>query len=95
MTSADDRSARLQTARSSFNRLMRYVLGAALLMEVALIAYLAVSDALTRTAVIAGSIGVIVSVVLGAGLMALAFFSSNSGVDDDAGRGAGRAPDEE
>ena len=85
MTARENRS-RQRAARASFKRLMLYVLAAAVVMEIVLLVYLSMTDSLTRTAVIAASIGVMVSVILGAGLMALAFLSSNSGIDEAAGR---------
>lgn len=69
---------------------MIYILVAAVLMEIATMIYLSAFGALTTTTAIAASLGVILSVIVGAGLMALGFLSSNSGHDDRAsGRGEG------
>ena len=54
------------------------------LMVIGALVYLRLMDAWSLHAVIATILGVFVSVVLGCGLFALAFFSDKSGHDDDA-----------
>ena len=70
-----------QSARADFRRTMKWVLLAAVLMVAAALAYLAVTGDLTANMVIATVLGVFVSVLLGAGLMAAAYFSDKSGHD--------------
>lgn len=66
-----------------FRRLMLYLLAAATLMVGTALIYLSSTGALTPTLVIAVTIGVFVSIMLGGGLMAAGFFSARSGHDDD------------
>lgn len=75
---------RLANAKASFKRMIGYILVAGVLMVVGALYFLSVFDALTIHAVIATTAGVFVSVLLGAGLMAAGFFSSNSGHDERA-----------
>lgn len=82
------RLERKRKARANLRCLLMWTVGAAILMEVAALGYLSYHDMLKAHTVIAMSLGVIFSVLLGAGLMALTFFSSSSGHDDLAsGRG--------
>ena len=74
---ADER----QTARADFRRMMLWILIAAVAMVVAALAYLVATGDLTRDMVIATVLGVFISVLLGAGLMATSFFSAKSGHD--------------
>jgi hypothetical protein len=62
--------------------MMRWIALAGVLMVAAALAYLHVSVGLTLHMVIATVAGVFVSVLLGCGLFALAFFSDKSGHDD-------------
>jgi CHASE2 domain-containing sensor protein len=76
---ADER----QQARSEFRRMMMWAILVAALMVGAALAYLLATGDLTPDMVIATVIGVFVSVLLGAGLMAASYFSSKSGHDRD------------
>jgi len=68
-------------AAQQFWRIMRWIAVAALVMVLAALTYLRLSDGLTFHMVIATVAGVSVSVLLGCGLFALAFFSDKSGHD--------------
>lgn len=72
-----------QNARADFRRMMKWILLAAVLMVAAALAYLTATGDLTSDMVIATVLGVFVSVLLGAGLMAAAYFSDKSGHDRD------------
>jgi ABC-type Co2+ transport system permease subunit len=72
-----------QNARADFRRMMKWILLAAVVMVAGALAYLAASGDLTRNMVIATVLGVFVSVLLGSGLMAAAYFSDKSGHDRD------------
>ena len=82
---AEDR----QRAKAEFWRIMKWITAIAVLMVAAALAYLGATGELTANLVIATIIGVFVSVLLGCGLFAAAFFSDKSGHDqsvDDATR---------
>jgi len=87
MTRPEDR-ARQDAARAGFVRLMIYTVVTGVLMVAGALVYLALSAGLTVTMVIATTVGVFLSVLLGAGLMALGFLSSNSGHDEEAANAA-------
>jgi lipopolysaccharide export LptBFGC system permease protein LptF len=72
-----------QNARADFRRMMKWILLAAVVMVAGALAYLAASGDLTGNMVIATVLGVFVSVLLGSGLMAAAYFSDKSGHDRD------------
>ena len=72
-----------QNARADFRRMMKWILLAAVVMVAGALAYLAASGDLTGDMVIATGLGVFVSVLLGSGLMAAAYFSDKSGHDRD------------
>ena len=72
-----------QNARADFRRMMKWILLAAVVMVAGALAYLAASGDLTGDMVIATVLGVFVSVLLGSGLMAAAYFSDKSGHDRD------------
>lgn len=74
-----------EQARSEFRRIAKWIAVAAVLMVVGALAYLRWMDAWSVHAVVATILGVFLSVVLGCGLFALAFFSDKSGHDDDVG----------
>jgi hypothetical protein len=74
----DDR----QQALADFKRIMKLVVLAGVLMVVGALAYLSLTGALDATMAIAATVGVFVSVVLGCGLFAAAFFSDKSGLDE-------------
>lgn len=71
-------------ALKRFRRLMGYIVIAGVATMILALAYLAANDALNTVSAIATSLGVFLSVVLGGGLMAIGFLSSNSGHDDQA-----------
>lgn len=70
-------------AAGEFRRMMKWIVLAAALMVVAGLFYASLFTELTVHLVIATVLGIFLSVVLGAGLFALAFFSDKSGHDDD------------
>ena len=72
-------------ARVSFVKLMTYTVVAAVAMVAAALFYLWLVAPLNGTIIVATSLGVFFSVVLGGGLMAIGFLSSNSGHDERAG----------
>jgi hypothetical protein len=72
-----------QNARADFRRMMKWILLAAVVMVAGALALLAASGDLTGDIVIATVLGVFVSVLLGSGLMAAAYFSDKSGHDRD------------
>ena len=74
---ADDR----QTALAEFKRIMKWIAAIAVLMVVGALTYLQGSGTLNANTVIATTLGVFVSVLLGCGLFAAAFFSDKSGLD--------------
>jgi flagellar basal body-associated protein FliL len=74
---ADDR----QTALADFKRSMKLIVIIGVLMVVGALAYLRLFAALTATTVIATTLGVFFSILLGCGLFAAAFFSDKSGLD--------------
>lgn len=76
---ADDR----QAALADFKRMMRWIVVAGVLMVVAALAYLQLFVPLNTTLVIATTLGVFLSVLLGCGLFAAAFFSEKSGLDQE------------
>ena len=87
------KSAKSVAAMASFKRRLAYLVVAGAAMVVAAMFYLASSGPLSVTMVIAVTIGVFVSVVLGGGLMAAGFFSASSGIDDDAANASIVSPD--
>jgi Flp pilus assembly protein TadB len=78
------RDAREAAARTSFKRLIAYTIVAGVLMVIGALYYMSLMGPLTATSIIATTLGVFFSVLVGAGLMALGFLSSNSGHDDRA-----------
>ena len=72
-----------QTAVAEFRRIMAWIAVIAVLMVVGALAYLYVTSSLDLNTIIATTLGVFFSVLLGCGLFAAAFFSSKSGYDDD------------
>jgi hypothetical protein len=71
------------SAANEFRRMMKWIALVAVLMVAGALGYLALMGDLSLHAVIATVLGVFVSVLLGCGLFALAFFSDKSGHDDD------------
>lgn len=72
-----------QQARQEFQRMVKWIAIAAVLMVVGALVFLAATGTLTVHAVVATVLGVFVSVLLGCTLFALAFFSDKSGHDEN------------
>jgi uncharacterized membrane protein YbjE (DUF340 family) len=70
-----------QTAVAEFRRMLKWIVVIAILMVAAALTFLAKMGSLTIHMVIATVAGTFVSVLLGCGLFALAFFSDKSGHD--------------
>ena len=81
--------ARISKARTSFWRLIVYLSIAGVVMVAAALYYLSLYGPLTPTLVLTTGAGVFISILLGGGLMAAGFLSSNSGHDE---RAAGATP---
>jgi hypothetical protein len=75
---------RRDQAAQEFRRMVKWIALAGVVMVIGALGYLRLMGAWGTHAVIATILGVFVSVVLGCGLFALAFFSDKSGHDDDA-----------
>jgi hypothetical protein len=74
-----------EKAAREFRRMVKWIALAGVVMVVVALVYLHLMDAWSTHAVIATVLGVFVSVLLGCGLFALAFFSDKSGHDDVVG----------
>lgn len=72
-----------QQAIAEFRRIMIWIAVIAVLMVAAALTYLYLTSSLDVSTVIATTLGVFFSVLLGCGLFAAAFFSSKSGYDED------------
>ena len=70
-----------QQALAEFRRIMKWIAGIAILMVGGALTYLHLTSSLDANTVIATTLGVFFSVLLGCGLFAAAFFSANSGYD--------------
>ena len=68
-------------AMAEFRRMMKWIVLVAVLMVGGALGYLAATGDLTVNMVIATTLGVFFSVLLGCGLLAAAFFSDKSGFD--------------
>ena len=77
-------------AGAEFGRMMGWILAAGVLMVAGALFYLSLFGALTVHMVVATTLGVFLSVVLGSGLFAAAFFSSKSGYDQSVTDATGR-----
>ena len=75
------RNNQRSSAAAEFKQMMKWIALAAVIMVVAALAYIAAITELTLHMVVATTVGVFVSVFLGSGLFALAFFSDKSGHD--------------
>ena len=75
---SDDRTK----AMAEFKRIMLWIVGIAVVMVILALTYLYATGELSTNLVIATTLGVFFSMVLGAGLFAAAFFSDKSGHDD-------------
>lgn len=80
-------------ARLEFRRMVKWIAVAAVLMVIGALGFLAAMDSLSLHAVIATVLGVFLSVLLGCGLFALAFFSDKSGHDEEVARSTTHRPD--
>lgn len=83
-----------QQARLEFQRMVKWIAIAAVLMVVGAIVFLAATGTLTVHAVVATVLGVFVSVLLGCGLFALAFFSDKSGHDENVSNATSHSKDD-
>jgi hypothetical protein len=72
-----------QRAIAEFKRIMLWIALIAILMVAGALAYLYFTSSLDATTVIATTLGVFFSVLLGCGLFAAAFFSDKSGYDQN------------
>jgi uncharacterized membrane protein YbhN (UPF0104 family) len=72
-----------QQAFAEFKRIMKWIAVIAVVMVAGALAYLYMTSSLDTNTVIATTLGVFFSVLLGCGLFAAAFFSSNSGYDQN------------
>jgi peptidoglycan/LPS O-acetylase OafA/YrhL len=71
-----------QAALAEFKRIMKWIAVIAVLMVAGALTYLYLTSTLDTNTVIATTLGVFFSVLLGCGLFAAAFFSSKSGYDE-------------
>jgi hypothetical protein len=72
-----------QQAVAEFRRIMKWIAVIAVLMVVGALTYLHYTSSLDVNTVIATTLGVFFSVLLGCGLFAAAFFSDKSGYDQN------------
>ena len=72
-----------QKAVAEFKRIMVWIAGIAVLMVAGALTYLYRTSSLDVNTVIATTLGVFFSVLLGCGLFAAAFFSDKSGYDQN------------
>jgi peptidoglycan/LPS O-acetylase OafA/YrhL len=70
-----------QEAVAEFKRIMKWIAAIAVLMVAGALIYLHLTSSLDPNTVIATTLGVFFSVLLGCGLFAAAFFSDKSGYD--------------
>src|SRR4029453_13402050 len=70
-----------RTAIPDFKRIVKWIAAIAVLTVVAALAYLRLFGPLDADTVVSTSLGVFFSVVVGCGLMAVAFLSDKSGLD--------------
>jgi len=70
-----------QTAIAEFKRIIKWIAGLAVLMVIGALTYLYLFSTLDTNTVVAVTLGVFLSMVLGCGLFAAAFFSDKSGHD--------------
>lgn len=82
-----------QQAAQEFRRMVKWIAFAGVLMVIGALVYLYVMDAWHIHAIIATILGVFISVLLGCGLFALAFFSDKSGHDQDVTSATSRRKD--
>lgn len=72
-----------QQALAEFRRIMKWIAAIAVIMVIGALTYLYLYSTLDANTVVAVTFGVFFSVLLGCGLFAVAFFSANSGYDQD------------
>jgi hypothetical protein len=72
-----------EAAAADFGRMMKWIVLAGILMVVGALTYIGLYEPLNVTIIIATTVGVFFSVLLGCGLFAAAFFSEKSGVDQE------------
>ena len=72
-----------QQALAEFKRIMKWIAAIAVLMVAGALTYLDFTSTLDASTVIAVTLGVFFSVLLGCGLFAAAFFSDKSGYDEE------------
>jgi peptidoglycan/LPS O-acetylase OafA/YrhL len=72
-----------QQAVAEFKRIMKWIAVIAVLMVIGALSYLHFTSMLDANTVIATTLGVFFSVLLGCGLFAAAFFSDKSGYDQN------------
>lgn len=83
MEYAADMAHSKQQAAREFKRSLMWIIGIGVVTVIGALAYLSAMGAWGIHAVIATVLGVFISMLLGCGLFALAFFSDKSGHDDD------------
>ena len=71
-----------EQAVAEFKRIMKWIAAIAVLMVAGALTYLHFTSSLDANTVIATTLGVFFSVLLGSGLFAAAFFSDKSGYDE-------------
>lgn len=76
-------STKKQKAMADLRRAMKWIVVLAVLTVAGALVFLSVMGELTTHMVVATVLGVFISMLLGCGLFALAFFSDKSGHDDD------------
>ncbi len=76
-------STKKQKAMADLRRAMKWIVALAVLTVAGALVFLSAMGELTTHMVVATVLGVFVSMLLGCGLFALAFFSDKSGHDDD------------
>ena len=74
-------NSKRRQAISEFKRILGWIVAIAVLMVIGALFYLHLAGGLDANTVIATTLGVFFSVVLGCGLFAAAFFSDKSGID--------------
>jgi hypothetical protein len=72
-----------QQALAEFKRIMKWIAAIAVLMVAGALTYLHFTSTLDASTVVAVTLGVFFSVLLGCGLFAAAFFSDKSGYDEE------------
>lgn len=75
------RPSERQQAIAEFKRIIKWIAAIAVVMVAVALTYLYVYSTLDTSTVIATTLGVFISVLLGCGLFAAAFFSDKSGLD--------------